>query len=142
VDQVPSRLDMAREQGAEVIDFNSEDPVEAIQQLTGGAGVDRVIDCVGIDAEGPHGGPASKQAAKKDKEYRRQLEKLGAPGGNEEWHPGGAPSQAFDWAVDCMAKAGTLAIIGVYPEKLEAFPIGKAMMKDLTIQMGNCNHRK
>jgi len=30
-----------------VIDFNAEDPVEAIRRLTGGIGVDRAIDAVG-----------------------------------------------------------------------------------------------
>ena len=41
-----------------------------------------------------------------------------------------------------MCKAGTLSIIGVYPESAEFFPIGKAMNKNLSIEMGNCNHRK
>ena len=41
VDTVRSRLEMAREQGAEVIDFNQEHPVKAIQRLTGKIGVDR-----------------------------------------------------------------------------------------------------
>jgi threonine dehydrogenase-like Zn-dependent dehydrogenase len=40
------------------------------------------------------------------------------------------------------AKAGTLAIIGVYPETVQFFPMGMAMMKNLSINMGNCNHRK
>jgi threonine dehydrogenase-like Zn-dependent dehydrogenase len=46
------------------------------------------------------------------------------------------------WAVDALAKAGTLSIIGVYPQAVHSFPIGKAMNKNLTINMGNCNHRK
>ena len=46
------------------------------------------------------------------------------------------------WAVDAVAKAGTIAIIGVYPESAETFPIGKAMNRNLTIQMGNCPHRR
>src|SRR5690606_5440665 len=40
------------------------------------------------------------------------------------------------------AKAGTLAIIGVYPEQARIFPIGIAMNKNITINMGNCHHRK
>src|SRR4051794_6661854 len=59
VDQVPSRLAMARAQGAEVIDFSKEDPVETLKELTGRIGVDRAIDAVGVDAERPHGGPAA-----------------------------------------------------------------------------------
>jgi threonine dehydrogenase-like Zn-dependent dehydrogenase len=30
----------------------------------------------------------------------------------------------------------------VYPPKARNFPIGLAMNKNLTLQMGNCNHRK
>ena len=61
-------------------------------------------------------------------------------GGN--WVPGDAPFAALEWAVSALAKAGELAIIGVYPETAKRFPIGKAMMKNLTLRMGNCNHRK
>ena len=47
VDCVEDRLAMARAQGAEVIDFEKEDPVETLKRLTGGVGVDRAIDAVG-----------------------------------------------------------------------------------------------
>jgi len=63
VDREPSRLEMARAQGAEVVDFDEEDPVETIQRLTGGIGVDRVIEAVGVDAEAPTPAPPrSKQS--------------------------------------------------------------------------------
>ena len=58
-----------------------------------------------------------------------------------QWKPGDAPSQALSWAVETLAKAGTLGIIGVYPQTDRFFPIGAAMNKNLTINMGNCNHR-
>jgi threonine dehydrogenase-like Zn-dependent dehydrogenase len=51
-------------------------------------------------------------------------------------------SQVLTWAVQALAKAGTLSVIGVYPETMNRFPIGMAMMKNLTLQMGNCPHRK
>jgi threonine dehydrogenase-like Zn-dependent dehydrogenase len=41
-----------------------------------------------------------------------------------------------------LAKAGTLSIIGVYPQAAKVFPIGMAMNRNLTVNMGNCNHRK
>jgi threonine dehydrogenase-like Zn-dependent dehydrogenase len=44
--------------------------------------------------------------------------------------------------VQALAKAGTLAIIGVYPQTFNSFPIGLAMNKNLTIQCGNCPHRR
>lgn len=58
------------------------------------------------------------------------------------WLPGNGPSQVLRWAVEVVAKAGIISIIGVYTELLDAFPIGQAMGKNLTITMGNCNHRK
>lgn len=45
-------------------------------------------------------------------------------------------------AVRVLAKAGTLSIIAVYPEGMTRFPIGMAMLKNLTVQTGNCHHRK
>ncbi len=44
--------------------------------------------------------------------------------------------------IHAVAKAGKLSIIGVYPQADMAFPIGEAMNRNLTIRMGNCNHRK
>ena len=35
-----------------------------------------------------------------------------------------------------------MSIIGVYPPTDREFPIGMAMNKNLTVQMGNCPHRK
>jgi threonine dehydrogenase-like Zn-dependent dehydrogenase len=37
---------------------------------------------------------------------------------------------------------GRHRIIGVYPPQFEQFPIGQAMNKNLTLKMGNCNHRR
>ncbi|MBV9385352.1 MAG: glutathione-dependent formaldehyde dehydrogenase [Chroococcidiopsidaceae cyanobacterium CP_BM_ER_R8_30] len=144
IDTIPSRLEMAREQGAEVIDFNAEDPIEVIKSLTGGIGVDRAIDVVGVDANRPHSGPAAKQAEQQTQEFQQELQQI-APETNpqgDNWHPGDAPSQVLTWAVQGLAKAGTLSIIGVYPPKHRFFPIGMAMNKNLTIKMGNCDHRK
>ena len=144
VDKVSSRLDMAKSQGAETIDFNQEDPVQAIHELTGGIGVDRVIDAVGVDAERPSSGPAAEKAEEEKTQFQQQLAKI-APKTNpqgDNWHPGNAPSQALEWAVQSLAKAGTLSIIGVYPPTHQFFPIGMAMNKNLTLNMGNCNHRR
>ena len=144
IDHHPSRLEMAREQGAEVINFDEEDPVKTIQRLTGKIGVDRAIDAVGVDAERPHSGPAAKKAKKQAPEFEEERKKV-APKQNPDgdlWKPGDAPSQVLSWAVESLAKAGTLSIIGVYPEQSKTFPIGVAVNKNLTIQMGNCNHRR
>lgn len=152
VDRLPDRLDMARSLGAETINFENEDPVEALRHLTGGIGPDRVIDAVGVDAEPAGEGPAAETSAHNQDTFHREIEEATAeehpppsdtsPRGDGAFRPGSAPSQALRWAVESVAKAGTLSIIGVYPEGLEHFPIGQAMMKNLSLNMGNCNHRR
>jgi threonine dehydrogenase-like Zn-dependent dehydrogenase len=146
VDRVHSRLEMARAQGAEVIDFEKEDPVATIKQLTGGVGVDRAIDAVGVDAVRAHHGPAAKESKKHEQDFDRELDAITKqskpkPDG-ENWRPGDGPSQVMFWAVDALAKAGTLSIIGVYGESSNTFPLGQAMNKNLTVKMGNCDHRR
>jgi threonine dehydrogenase-like Zn-dependent dehydrogenase len=144
IDAIPSRLEMAREQGAEIINFEEEDTVQAIKGFTGGIGVDRVLDCVGVDANRPHHGPAGRKSAAKAPRFRAERETVTMGKENrkgDNWHPGDAPSQVFDWTIECVAKAGTISIIGVYGD-VSSFPIGDAMEKNLTIKMGNCNHRK
>jgi threonine dehydrogenase-like Zn-dependent dehydrogenase len=137
VDHIASRLQQARRLGAEVIDFDREDPVETLKRLTGGTGPDRVIDAVGIDAE--------SAGSERDQRFSKEVEEI-APEqpseGSRFRRPGDAPSQALRWEVEALAKAGTLAIVGVYPPNAEHFPIGTAMNKNLSVLAGNCNHRK
>jgi threonine dehydrogenase-like Zn-dependent dehydrogenase len=142
VDTIASRLQMASEQGAETIDFNSEDPVETILELTNGIGVDKAIDAVGVDAVHPSKGPAHKAA--QDKEFQIEVKEIvskSKPDGDN-WHPDDAPSQVVKWAVESLAKVGTLSVIGVYPEAMQTLPLGNFMEKNLTLRAGNCNHRK
>ena len=143
VDGIESRLAMALAQNAEVIDFNAEAPVDAILELTRGAGVDAVIDAVGIDAQRPASGPAAEQAAEQAQEFdaaRGQVAPETNPDGDL-WVPGDAPTLVSRWAVEAVAKAGRIGIIGVYSPQLTHYPIGAAMNKNLTVRMGNCNHR-
>lgn len=144
VDNHPSRLDRARMQGAEPVNYDQEDAVGTIKHLTGGIGVDRAIDAVGVDANRPHAGPAAAGAgdtAERVAAERARLAPKTAPSGGN-WEPGDAPSQVLEWAVASLAKAGTLGVIGVYPVTATSFSIGAAMNKNLTVNMGNCNHRR
>jgi threonine dehydrogenase-like Zn-dependent dehydrogenase len=139
VDRLTSRLEMARAQGAEVVNFDQEDPVEAIRDLTGGVGVDCVIDAVGIDAQHAENLPRAQAEA-----FGHEVEVI-APDAHPQgshWVPGNAPSQALRWSIEAVARAGTVGLIGVYPPNIETFPIGAAFMKNITIRMGNCNHRR
>lgn len=117
VDCNPSRLEAARRQGAEPVDFAREDAVQTVLEMTRDIGADCVIDAVGIDA---------------------QSGKAEGPG----FEPGDAPASALEFAVGMAAKAGHVSIIGVYPPTMQQYPIGKAMGKSLTIRMGDCPHRR
>ncbi len=116
-DGEPDRLQIARKQGAEVIDFTKADPPEVIKELTGGIGVDCVIDCVGVDAD----------------DHRR---------GHKKWQAGNAPQMPLAGAIEMVAKAGTISIVGLYPEGFKDFDLGKAFGKNLTVRMGDCPHRR
>ncbi len=143
IDTVASRLEMAHAQGAETIDFNAEHPVEALRRLTGGIGVDRAIDAVGVDASQPTSGPAAPSRDER-RMFQQEIDRIESEGTSlaKEWNPGNAPSQVFTWAVQGLAKAGNLSIIGVYPPSFASFPVGTAMNRNLTIRAGNCNHRR
>jgi threonine dehydrogenase-like Zn-dependent dehydrogenase len=145
IDRHADRLDMAREQGAEVVNFDQEDPIDAVRELTGGIGPDRVIDAVGVDAEHVHAGPGADRTETPEEEFAQEVEQT-APEHKEDGPfsvgDGAAPSMALRWAVRSVAKAGTIGIIGVYPPTVQAFPIGEAMNKNLAILAGNCNHRR
>src|SRR3954465_11214134 len=109
VDAIPDRLEAARRQGAETVNFEEEDTVELVKEMTRGIGVDRVIDAVGVDANRP---PEAD-----DEEFEQAIEQLvpeRAPEGPH-WQPGSGPTQALEWAVEIVAKAGTISLVGVYP---------------------------
>lgn len=110
-------MDVARKQGAEVIDFSREDPVEVIKELTGGIGVDSVIDAVGVDAYKEAHPP-------------------------KQWAPGTASQMPLAGAVEMVAKAGHISIVGLYPPGFKDFDLGKAFGKNVTIRMGDCPHRR
>ncbi|QYA99930.1 alcohol dehydrogenase catalytic domain-containing protein (plasmid) [Rhodococcus sp. USK10] len=144
VDGLDDRLAIARTQNAEVINFTTEDPVEVVRELTGGIGVDRVIHAVGVDAQRPSGGPAAETLPVSENVFDTERNKA-APNTNPDgdtWVPGNAPSLAVRWAVKAAAKAGSIGIIGVYPPNFDVFPIGEMMNRNLTVQAGNCNHRR
>jgi len=145
IDCLPDRLEAAGALGADVIDFNHDDPVPAILSQTNGIGVLRAIDAVGVDACAPKEGLVSSWLPSVERSRHREQVSEVAPvtrPRGENWVPGNAPSQVLDWAVQALCKAGTLSVIGVYPQTARFFPIGQAMNKNLTVQMGNCPHRK
>jgi threonine dehydrogenase-like Zn-dependent dehydrogenase len=144
IDNVPGRLEIARSQGAEVINFDEDNPVHALLGMTRGIGPDRIVDAVGVDARSPHDhiDPSliEDRIAHLERQRSQVCDEVSNP--SETWMPGDAPMQVLQWALDSIAKSGTLSIIGVYPTAFESFPLGKAFDRNLTINMGTCHHRR
>ena len=56
IETVPARVALAKKAGAtDIIDYNTEDVLERIREITRGEGADAVIDCVGMESDGGHG---------------------------------------------------------------------------------------
>lgn len=142
IDNNESRLEMVRSHGAEVIHFDKEDPIEVLKDLTRGSGPDRTIDAVGVDAATATKGPAADPKA--EKQFKNELKEIAQEGTPRDraFRPGGAPSQALKWAIESVAKGGTVSVIGVYSAPVQGFPIDKVLEKNLTLKAGNCNHRR
>ena len=141
VDKDESRLEMARAQGAEVINFDEEEPVETIFDLTGGIGVDRVIEAVGVDAMSSRTAPTGEVT---EGDFQEELNRV-APETNPQgdtWVPGDAPPQSMVWAAQAVMKAGVIGVIGVFPPQAMTAPMGTIQQRNLTVRGGNCNHRK
>jgi threonine dehydrogenase-like Zn-dependent dehydrogenase len=143
IDNDPLRLSIAREQGAEAINFDEVDAVQAVLDLTRGIGPDRAIDAVGASAQSPKRSLDDSLADDHLARIERQRSQVYEDSVyDEESQPADEPTQALRWAVESIAKSGTLAIIGTYPPRFESFPLGRAYDRNLTVKMGVCHHRR
>jgi threonine dehydrogenase-like Zn-dependent dehydrogenase len=95
-----------------------------------------------VDAATARKGPAAKPGEAKS--FKKELEGITQEGvpRDKTFQPGGAPSQSLKWAIQSVAKAGTVSVIGVYSAPVQSFPIEKVLEKNITLKAGNCNHRR
>ncbi|MBD2183585.1 glutathione-dependent formaldehyde dehydrogenase [Planktothrix sp. FACHB-1355] len=123
IDRVPERLQMAKNSGAEVLNFEEIDVGEALKEMTGGRGPDAVMDAVGMEAhglglEGLY--DKAKQAVRLETDRPHVLRQ----------------------AIVACRKGGTVSIPGVYGGFIDKVPMGAAMNKGLTFKMGQTHvHR-
>ncbi len=119
IDEVPERLEMARKGGAETINFNEVDNVcEALNEMTGGRGPDRVVDAVGCEAAGHGAVDAVLDKAKSALFLTTDR------------------AHALRAAIECCRKGGTVSVPGVYVGFPDKIPFGALMNKGLTIKTG------
>jgi threonine dehydrogenase-like Zn-dependent dehydrogenase len=123
LDNIPERMEMARQGGAETLDDEDKEVQEKLRDMTGGRGPDHCIDAVGMEAHG----------ATLDALYDRVKTAVMLETDR---------SHALRAAIYACAKGGTVSIPGVYGGFLDKFPLGGAFAKGLTLKMGQTNvHR-
>jgi S-(hydroxymethyl)glutathione dehydrogenase/alcohol dehydrogenase len=116
VDYIDYRLEHAKKYNrVEAINFQEHDNTGAyIKEITGG-GTDVVIDCVGMDG---------KMSVIEVIETALMLQ-------------GGAMS-AINMSAQAVRKGGTVALVGVYGMRYNAFPLGDFWSRGITLKMGQC----
>jgi threonine dehydrogenase-like Zn-dependent dehydrogenase len=120
IDEVPERLKMAEEGGAETIDYRRQNVYEELMEMTGGRGPDACIDDVGMEAHAP----AMIEV------YDRVKQALMME--NDRPH-------ALREAIMCCRNGGIISVIGVYGGFIDKFPMGSVMNRSLTIKTGQAH---
>lgn len=123
IDHYPHRLELAKQLGAEVINFKDTNVHQALVEMTGGIGPDAVIDAVGMESHG--------FALDNLMDYAEQAVMLESD----------RPS-ALRQAIVACRKGGRLSIPGVYGGFVDKFPIGALMEKGLTVRSGQTHVHK
>ncbi|HSE97610.1 MAG TPA: zinc-dependent alcohol dehydrogenase [Blastocatellia bacterium] len=121
IDRFPYRLRIARERaGAETINYEEVNVLEALKEMTGGRGPDGCIDAVGMEAHKP--GMLGMY------DWTKQVMKLE----NDRPH-------ALREAILACRNGGTVSVIGVYSGFIDKFPVGSFMNRSLTLKTGQCH---
>ena len=118
IDHVAQRLTRARrDANAEILNFDHDPILEALQDMTGGRGPDVCIEAVGMEA---HGSGISDWYDKAKQSLRLET---------------GRP-HALRQAIMACGKGGTIVIPGVFGGVVDKLPLGAAFNKGLTFKMG------
>jgi threonine dehydrogenase-like Zn-dependent dehydrogenase len=117
IDTVPERLALARNSGAETIDFMEEDVYDRIMGLTKGRGADACIDAVGTEAE-------SMASADSVLDRLKTATFLGTD-----------RPHVLRQAIHCCRNFGVVSVVGVYGGFLDKIPMGSAINRGLTFRM-------
>jgi threonine dehydrogenase-like Zn-dependent dehydrogenase len=109
--------------GAETLNYEQVNVLDALKAMTGGRGPDACIDAVGLEAHG-HAAMYAYDRAK----HALMLE----------------PDRplALREAILACRNGGTISVIGVYGGFIDKFPMGAVVNRSLTIKSGQCHvHR-
>src|SRR4051795_13505547 len=122
IDRFDDRLRMAKERAGatDVIDYEQQDVLETLRDLTGGRGPDSCIDAVGLEAHSPridYAYDRVKQAARLETDRPLALRE----------------------AIMACRNGGIVSVIGVYGGFIDKFPMGAVITRALTIKAGQCH---
>jgi threonine dehydrogenase-like Zn-dependent dehydrogenase len=118
IDEIPERLRMAAEGGAETLDFAKVDDINtALKEMTGGRGPDACIDAVGMEA---HAGGFEGFT-----DRAKQLAKIESD----------RPAVLRDVIMSCR-NGGSVSVAGVYGGLVDSIPFGSLMNRGLTLKSG------
>lgn len=117
IDHYPNRLKLAKQMGADILDYREVNVLEALNEMTGGIGPDAVIDGVGMESHGLS--------------IDNLIDTVKAHTflGTERPH-------ALRQAIIACRKGGRVSVPGVYGGFADKFPLGQFMEKGLTMKTG------
>src|SRR5918994_783021 len=119
IDRFDYRLQMAREKaGALTINYEDDDVMTVLKDITAGRGPDACIDAVGMEA---HSDFAPIQLYDRVKQAVRLETDRGA---------------ALRQAIIACRNGGTVSVIGVYGGLMDKFPVGSWMNRSITLKTG------
>ena len=124
IDDVPERLERARQGGAEPLDRSQVNVLQALKDMTDGHGPEKCIDAVGIEAHGPTA--VLDLIDRVQTAFKLQTER---------------PVALREAIMACKA-AGTVSIPAVYGGMSNSVPMGALMNKGLTIRTGQTHVKR
>ena len=117
IDHYPGRLALAKQLGADVLDFRAVNVLDALREMTGGIGPDACIEAVGMEA---HGLSPDMLLDRAKQAVIKGQDRIGA----------------LREAIMACRKGGRLSMPGVFGGLADAFPLGALMQKGLTLRTG------
>jgi S-(hydroxymethyl)glutathione dehydrogenase / alcohol dehydrogenase len=135
VDHWPARLNKTKDLGAEIINFDNEDPVERIKKESNGKGA-ICIDAVRYEAVG-HTANGGNSSGSTNNNSRHDYSRVSNPA----YEPAN-PLQVINWMCQIARKYSTISIPGVYGSAYDQFPLGQLFNRELQIRLGQCPVKK
>ncbi|MEO3811628.1 zinc-dependent alcohol dehydrogenase [Sphaerisporangium sp. B11E5] len=121
IDRFPYRLEIAARAGAQTLNYEEVDVLDALRDITAGRGPDACIDAVGMEAHYPvpavHAYDRAKQAARLETDRPHALRE----------------------AIMACRNGGIVSVVGVYGGFVDKFPMGSLMNRSLTMKTGQCH---